>query len=277
MIGRTNAGGSGGGGGGSELIIIGGTTSPAKATHNTVWVNTDIEITSFYLSAAAPENITEGMVLLTIGERGRNKILAPVGDNWVSVYTLSAKQYINGEFVDREAKTFQNGTWVNWTVFAFNNGNLCEELTGGWKATDRNWYEYGQVMATMEVDNGRLTVKSYFNLDSNNFGGTVQTINKIDMTPYTAVVFHVVDCGLLNSSSGYGLVGKYRLGVTSDVTSKTYTMDAYVDLEENGVNGEISVDVSAINKPCAVAINPTTKGKAGSTAYVTVDWIELVS
>lgn len=216
----------------------------------------------------------EGHVWISTGTTSRVAFNA-LKKNGILICPMAAKQYIDGAWVSVSAKTYQRGKWVDWTVFAFNNGDLCEGITGGWEATDRNWYDYGQVMATMRVENGLLIVESYFDRDSNNFGGTVQTKNKIDMTPFSTVVFNVKDCGLLNSSAGYGLVGKYRLGVTSDVTSKAYTMDAFVDLEENGVNREVAVDVSNINKPCAVAINPTSKGKGGSTAYVSLEWIAL--
>lgn len=263
--------------GGTSLLnfkIIGGTNKPNNERENTIWVNTDMPITEWIFSVEVPNNPVEGMVWFLTGISSQIAFNA-LKKNSVMVYPLSAKQYISGSWVSVTAKSYQGGKWVDWTVFAFNNGDLCEGITGGWEATDRNWYEYGQVMPTMRVEDGLLIVESYFDRDSNNFGGTVQTKNKIDMTPFSTVVFNVKDCGLLNSSDGYGLVGKYRLGVTSDVTSKAYTMDAFVDLEENGVNREVSVDISSVNKPCAVAINPTTKGKGGSTAYVSLEWIAL--
>lgn len=247
---------------------------PDTAQENTIAVFTDHEITGWEFGPFEPNNAFDGLVWFLTGTTSPAAFNA-LKKNGILIFPMSAKQHIDGAWVSVPAKTYQVGKWVDWTVFAFNNGDLCEEITGGWEATDRNWYDYGQVMATMRVENGLLIVESYFDRDSNNFGGTVQTKNKIDMKPFSTVVFNVKDCGLLNSSAGYGLVGKYRLGVTSDVTSKTYTMDAYVDLEENGVNREVSVDISSVNKPCAVAINPTTKGKGGSTAYVSLEWIAL--
>lgn len=117
-----NGGGSSGGGSGAGLIIVGGTTRPAKPTQNMIWVNTDVEITSYVLSATEPENPVEGMVWITIGNSGGVKIVSPVSDEWITVYPLSAKQYVGGAWVDVEAKSYQGGEWVDWIMILFDNG-----------------------------------------------------------------------------------------------------------------------------------------------------------
>jgi hypothetical protein len=52
--------------------------------------------------------------------------------NNITVYPLSAKQYVNGAWVDKEAKSYQNGAWVEWMTYLYNRGNEFELLTGGW-------------------------------------------------------------------------------------------------------------------------------------------------
>lgn len=110
-------GGSGGSGGGSELVIVGGTTSPTKADHNTIWLNTPNTITSCVLAATQPTGPVEGMAWITIGASGAVKMVAPVGDEWITVYPLSAKQYIGGAWVDKTAKSYQGGVWVDWVTY----------------------------------------------------------------------------------------------------------------------------------------------------------------
>lgn len=111
MIGRTNSGG-GGGVGGSELMIFGGTTSPAKAAHNTIWIYTDVEITSHVLSATEPENPVEGMAWVPIGDTGNFKATNPIGGDWIAVYLFSAKQFIKGAWADKKTGIYQCGEWV---------------------------------------------------------------------------------------------------------------------------------------------------------------------
>lgn len=133
MIGRTNTGG-GGSGGGSELVIVGGTTRPAKAAQNTIWLNTVVEITSYVLSASEPGTPVEGMAWVTIGDTGRIVATSPIGGNWITVYPLSAKQYISGAWKSVEAKSYQNGEWNYWIYYLYIEGNQCDSITGGWNA-----------------------------------------------------------------------------------------------------------------------------------------------
>lgn len=122
-------GGSSGGAGGSELVIVGGTTSPAKATHNTIWVDTPTEITSYVLAGTEPAIPIAGMVWITIGAGGA-KMVAPVGDEWVVVYPMSAKQYVDGAWVTRTAKSYQNGEWVEWAIdtVLYESGAFNEDI-----------------------------------------------------------------------------------------------------------------------------------------------------
>jgi hypothetical protein len=144
-------GGSGGsGGGGSELVIVGGTTSPTKADHNTIWLNTPNTITSYVLSATEPTNPVEGMAWITIGASGGVKMVAPVGDEWIMVYPISAKQYIDGAWVAVTAKSYQNGAWVDWISYYYNKGDEMVGVTGGWKAV--KYYSLGTGSFSKDAD-----------------------------------------------------------------------------------------------------------------------------
>lgn len=100
-------------GGSSELTIVGGTTRPAKPTQNMIWVDTDVEITNYILSATEPEAPVEGMVWIVIGDSSRIKIPSPVGDNWITVYPVSVKQRIDSVWVGQTAKGYRDGEWVD--------------------------------------------------------------------------------------------------------------------------------------------------------------------
>lgn len=128
-----NMSGSVGGTGGLELKIVGETTQPAKATQNTIWVNTDTEITGYTLSATEPESPIEGMAWVSIGNSGAIKVAAPVGGDWITVYPLFAKQCVGGAWVDRFAESYQDGVWVPWIteVIIVDNGVISEEYGFG--------------------------------------------------------------------------------------------------------------------------------------------------
>lgn len=130
MIGRTNAGG--GSGGGLNFKVVGGTATPASPKENTIWVNTDAEITSWVFSATEPETPAAGMVWITTGKSSTAPFNALKKNN-ITVYPISAKQYVSGAWADKTAKIYQNGAWADWwDGELYDNGNQFTGVTGGW-------------------------------------------------------------------------------------------------------------------------------------------------
>lgn len=108
-IGRTNAGA--GGSGGVNFKVVGGTTEPASPKENTIWVNTDMDITSWAFSATEPESPVAGMVWISTSTSSTVEFNA-LKKNAIQVYPISAKQYVGGEWVRKNASFFQSGKWV---------------------------------------------------------------------------------------------------------------------------------------------------------------------
>lgn len=255
------------GGANLNFKIVGGTSVPTSPSNNTIWVNTNVEITTWVFSVTEPESPVEGMVWLGTG-RTSSVAFNVLKKNTIKVYPVSAKQYISGSWTNVEPKSYMNNEWVSWAIYLFNSGDQCEDITGGWKAVSRNHFHYGAIMPTLTIENGIMTVTSYSDVDSNYYGGTVQTNNKIDMSQYSTLIFQVTDC-LDDSNEGH-----LRVGIASDSITQEYVMDAYKDITSVG---EVSVDVSSVNKECVIAINPSTRGFAGQTARIAVDGIYLIS
>ena len=107
MIGRTNAGG---GGGGMNFKVIGGTVQPENPKENTIWVNTDVEITSWAFSATEPENPVEGMVWIATGTSSTVDFNA-LKKNCLHVYPISVWQYASGAWAEITAMIYADGTW----------------------------------------------------------------------------------------------------------------------------------------------------------------------
>lgn len=187
MIGRTNTGG-GGGVGGSELVIVGGTTRPAKANHNTIWLNTPNEITSYVLSATEAETPVEGMAWVSIGDSGSVKMVSPVGGDWITVYPLSAMQYVGGAWVDVNAMSYQYGEWVEWFPAGalYWEGNERTSITGGWVAVAKKY------QSSSNITTKAPTVTRYddyiYATQTGSACGLFHIANAVDLTGYNKLI-----------------------------------------------------------------------------------------
>lgn len=256
------AGGSGGGGaGGSELTIVGGTTRPAKATQNMIWIDTDVEITNYILSAAEPEEPVEHMVWITIRTDAPIKVASPVGGDWITVYPISAQQCINGEWIVKDTKNYQDGVWVEWlpegTLYWY--GNECEHLTGGW--TSKKW--------TMQNDAGTAaqTFEIVRNADHMMFtktgliGAVMYATNSIDLTNVKAIHFKGEMYPATNKRWCRFLVWTKMGGTYWDTNAA-----AFIEPAAKTVTTEFTLDVSALSGSYYVGF-----GIYGSDNYVKVE------
>lgn len=121
-----------GAGGGTSLnfkVIC--NPQPETAKENTIWVDTD-RINNYYFSATQPENMAEYDVWFPIGISSTVEFNA-LKKNGIQVYPQLAKQYIGGTLVDKTAKSWQNGAWVElWDGTLYEPGNTYDHITGGW-------------------------------------------------------------------------------------------------------------------------------------------------
>lgn len=102
--------GNGGSGGGLNFKLVGGTTEPANPKENLIWIKTDVAISGYSFSEAAPSEPTEGMVWIKVGF---SSIIAfnALKKNCVQVYPVSVKQYIDGAWEGMTADISQGGQW----------------------------------------------------------------------------------------------------------------------------------------------------------------------
>lgn len=121
------------GGAGVNFKVVGDTTAPGSPTENMIWVNTPVPITSWAFTSTAPETPAEGMVWFSTGQSSGVAFNA-LRKNTITVCPLAAKQYVEGQWVAQEAKSFQGGEWVEWVTYYYNSGDECTGVTGGWEA-----------------------------------------------------------------------------------------------------------------------------------------------
>lgn len=142
-----------GGGANLNFKVVGGTRTPSNPGENTIWVNTDTEITSWMFSATEPESLTDGMVWFCVGASGNTELNA-LKKNGIIVYPIRASQCIDGAWADKEAEIYQAGAWkpITSTQFVFkqSEGAFIPLSTGsqepalfGVTITNDNIYAYG--------------------------------------------------------------------------------------------------------------------------------------
>ena len=110
-------------GGGTSLNykVVGSTSTPTSLKENTIWVNTSTAITSHVFSATQPTSPVAGMVWFEIG----TSCAAPMSitkKDIIVLYPINCKQYENGTWVSKTAKTWQGSKWVDWRTYFFKSG-----------------------------------------------------------------------------------------------------------------------------------------------------------
>ena len=133
MIGRTNAGG----GANLNFKVVGGAVQPENPGENTLWINTDVGIEGWTF-AADEDGAAEGEVWFPTGSNSQTPFNA-LKKNSVTVYPLTAKQYVNGAWVDKTAKIYQNGAWNElWNGKLYDHGDEYVYITGGFVEAFKN-------------------------------------------------------------------------------------------------------------------------------------------
>ena len=236
----------GGGGASLNYKVVGGTSQPSSASENTIWVNTDAEITSHVFSTTQPENPVEGMVWLTIGTSSSTPINILKKDNTVMVYPTACQQYVSGAWVAKTARVYQGGSWVDWGFFIYSSGDALEDVTGGWTAVGKglDWESRNNTLAPT-ITFGETSMSIVHNETGWGAGGIAYTNNLIDFAGYSKLrvegVFDVTRDGTLRVWSA---IGDYQ--ATNSVASlglKDVT-DNVVELDISALNSRYHVGFS---------------------------------
>ena len=228
-----------------NFSIIGGTTEPTNPKENTIWVNTETEITGWSFKTDEPKDPDDGMVWVKVGFSGAIEFNA-LKKNAIHVYPLSVSQYIVGEWMDKTAKSYQNGAFVDWwNGQLYTPGNQWESVTGGWVkgGSDSITLSHGTDGMTLSIT-GVSDRKAH-----------VTTANAVDLTEYNTLRFKV---DVISGS-------QFVYGV-SDTKSLSSYYPSFVSKGEITTTGskEVTLDISSISGKKYVAF-----GADGTEAKVT--------
>ena len=241
MLGRTN---TGGGGGGLNFQVV-CNPQPNNPKANTILINTDT-ITGWVFSATEPTGIP-GLVWITTGTSS-TAVFNALKKNNITVYPISAKQYISGAWVDKTAKIWQNGEWVDWwNGELYDAGNTFEACTGGW-ASFGGSSDTAAGVITFNSDHMLLQAKATSKT------GTVifRPANDFDLTDVKSVTFVLSTSP--QSDTRYTIIVR-SVATNTNVASKKITSSA---------KSTYTLDVSGIREECAVWL---TISSASSTTY----------
>lgn len=169
------------GNGGSNPLnfkVVGGTTAPENPKENTIWINTDTEISNWIFDTSQPDTTVEGTVWIKTGTASDVKFNA-LKKNSIQIFPLEAHQYISGAWVRKNASIYKNGAYLPWwDGYIYKEGDQRTDITGGWTTSDYVFWTFG---CNASFKSNYMTVS----LVSGQKSGGVGTANKIDLSGYT--------------------------------------------------------------------------------------------
>lgn len=252
-----------GGGASLNYKVVDGITQPTTSKENTVWVNTDVKITSHIFSATQPENPVEGMVWFQIGTQSA-VLFNALKKNGIILHCLRAKQYISGAWVTKIAKSYQGGEWLEWIAdtYLYNAGDACEDITGGWQG--RAWKEAS--------DNSSAAPTIAFNADSmvattggsNYSRGAVEIVEDFDFTHFKTVTATYSLSGTVHDTANLLMI------ISRESTYWGASYAAASASLTKGTDETTTLDVSAISGAYDVAFGIRCTGGTGTLTVKSV-------
>lgn len=231
-----------GGGNPLNFKVVGGATEPSNPKENTIWVNTDKEITGWHFASEQPEDMKEGEVWFQTGSYSPSEFNALKKNN-VTVYPISAKQMVSGALKDVVAKTYQGGKWVDWWNGAlFDNGDENIGVTGGWVKYACNNVNLGFQTVAGIVKNGVISLTGA-HLTSSVLG----TANKIDLTSFSTIRWNGES---IDQNTAYGVYLRVCTERNIDIkVAESRAFDGYggfeLTLDISNLSGEYYICVTS--------------------------------
>lgn len=212
----------------------------ANPKENTIGIISTTEITSWVIDANQPEELTEGMVWISVGTSSTIEFNA-LKKNGIQVYPIYAKQYVDGAWVNKTAKSYQGGEWQHWFHYIYNAGDECNDITGGWTSSGYTWNN-GSTSITIKAPTK--------NADNILFAGTaggsgnlpgIGTANAIDLTNVSILE---VDVNVIATSSNGS--STFYLAVMS---TKNFSSGLVASVDGGNGTGEktLQLDVSKLS------------------------------
>lgn len=231
---------TGGGGAALNFKVLAYATEEAlqaaTPAENTIGIITETPIICWLFSATEPSPAAAGMVWITVSISSAVEFNA-LKKNGIQVYPMSAKQYVDGSWVDVTAMSYQGGEWADWVTYLYIHGDVCDDITGGWKTVAIDDSDTVSHHPTVTYNDDYVQIGRNWSL---NDGGVFCTTNKIDLTSFDRLCFE----GSLTIGAEYGICNLYvwsSLGstaATNVVASKSAPVTDYAEIDISSLSGE---------------------------------------
>lgn len=232
------------GGAGLNFKIVGGTTQPASPKENTIWVNTDTAIGEWQFSFTQPTTRADGTALKNSDLWVAIDIISNVGFNALKkckmeIYPVKTMQFITNEWVEKPAKIYIDGNWLDLigiVDYFYKNGNEYTGITGGWELTGT----YGSIRET--------NILVGYEASMTKFESSCSTVDFVSLTHLETLSIHFSSI-ISTHSSGKGYVKLFNS--YGDLILNSQIFNGSVNLS----NYTHQVDVSAISGKCKISIH----------------------
>lgn len=238
----------------------------ATPQENTIGVVTQRDLTGWVFSGTEPQGCEEGTVWFLTGERSVAGFNA-LKRNGIALYPLEAKQYGSGAWETVTARFFRSGSWIPWwDGYLYHQGNLCEDITGGWGAYAYKIYGSGstayQPTATFNADSLRLAMTKP---SSGYRAGTLFSENAVDLTGYFRLKVRVASLtGLSSAAVGIGI---------SEAKENEFVQTARTEITDAG---DYTLDLTGISGLFYINVTIGGVASSGSSLVLVLDsiWLE---
>lgn len=216
-------------------------TTPSKPTaagaENDIAIISSVPMGNWLMSPEKPSGMprNDGDVWIQYSTDGNT--FNALKQNALMIATISAWQYVDGAWVDREAVSCQGGKWAEWISYFYKEGNQYTDITGGWTSDGLTW------------GSSAIGYKAIFNGDSIGLNsstsatGGVATKNNISLRNITKLYMRYTLTGSSQTQTRFGvtLSNEIAYGYGS------YNMPASMQIP-TAQNSIIDVDVSSVDE-----------------------------
>lgn len=224
-----------------------------------------------YSAAKLPSTGNENDIVIVSSTPMKNWILSPDepngaprtdGDVWIKysvkyatfnalkqgsmmIAMMSAYQYVDGAWRYVEAKSYQNGTWVEWfSGELYKNGNTYENITGGWGAKSvgvNSSYQDTGAVPTVTYNSDSVTISI-----ATGKSGLWHTKNKISLAGKTKLSVQLSDVARIENSQAYLQI---RTGVSGYVSEHSEVVGSATFIHGNTQQTSATIDLSSLSLP----------------------------
>lgn len=221
--------------------VVGGTSTPTSPKENTIWVNTDTEITSWIFSATQPAG-SEGMVWFTTSTSSAIPFNA-LKKNRITVYPVSAKQYVSGAWVAKPVSIYQSGAWKTAQLIIAPN-------------TATVWTKSAGTASASKTESG-TTISLTAQSSANGTAASSTMYTEFDATSYsTLYIKGTYSCN--NTSGGSQEFSIKLLNSSGSTVSTIYSKETSSGSNTSNASISKTIDLSSVTGKCKIQLSAKT-------------------